>query len=148
MKRNLGRIGGLAALVAFAAGCGGSGGMPCGAVSGKITYKGEPVKGATVYFNPVASGGNVEVGKVGVGATDDSGFYRISTYTVGGNDGAVIGKHHVAIVGGGFKDAFSPKDAPAVGTPIPPKYSNPKASGLEVEVKSGKNTFDFELKDE
>lgn len=126
----------------FLSGCGGSGGLPCGPVSGKITYNGQPVKKVGVYFKPVSNKPE-EAGKMGSGATDEQGNYQISTYTVGGNDGAVIGKNKV-FFSAGTAD-WSGKTA--AKPPVPVKYLAPDTSGLEFEVKRGKNTIDIDLKD-
>jgi hypothetical protein len=45
---------------------------------------------------------------------------------------------------------FIPKKSAQVAKPqplTPEKYENPKTSGLRKTVKSGSNTFDFELTD-
>jgi hypothetical protein len=61
-------------------------------VSGRITLRNEPLKGANVRFQPVKGGGD------SYGTTDDDGRY---TLRYGGGtgiaDGAIIGSHNVQI---------------------------------------------------
>ena len=145
--RNVSRFvgAGLGAAVIMVAGCG-KGGMPCGYVSGKVTYEGKPVEGAAVNFQPVAPKDSTEAGRLGQGVTDASGVYKLSTYTQGGNDGAVIGKHKVSIVG---KEGVRKMGAPPIGErTVPQKYNSTATSGLEAEVKSGSQEINFDLKPE
>ena len=122
-------------------------------VKGKVTYKGQPLAGATVNFTP-------EQGQLAVGVTDSNGEYTLST---GGSPGAVLGKHKVSITKVGAQAEgtanMTPDDyakmakagkmpAPAKSE-IPTKYNNPTTSGLEATVTSdsSKNVFDFPLAD-
>lgn len=135
-------------LVASAAiGCGGKSGPEKAVVSGKVTLDGAPVETGSIAFIPTgATKGPV------AGAVIEQGTYRTSP---GG--GPVIGAHRVEIT------AHRPgKGAPAAGavgatagpsaaaaTPnleayIPKQYN--KESTLTLDVKSGKNEQDFELK--
>jgi len=63
-------------------------------------------------------------------------------------DSLVLGTYTVAIV-----PPLPPPPGPPTGAPvkkekakIPAKFSNPKTSGLTVEVKKGENTFNIEMK--
>ena len=91
--------------------------------------------------------------------TDGDGRYDLETPGVG--HGALLGKHTISITKRGPSPGAMP-GSPAVGnetrpemqaymqpgTPlIPKKYFSPVTSGLEAEVKSGSNTFNFELQD-
>ena len=59
-------------------------------VSGHVTHQGKPVTNADITFV------HSETQRYAFGRTDDSGFYRLTTFTA--NDGAVAGKHSVTVV--------------------------------------------------
>jgi len=65
-------------------GCGG-GAAP---VKGKVTYKGEPVKGGSLVFSPLAEGGKAASGDV-----KEDGTYTLTTNKPG--DGAKPGHYRV-----------------------------------------------------
>ncbi|MGL6195112.1 MAG: hypothetical protein ACRC2T_09865 [Thermoguttaceae bacterium] len=112
--------------------------------TGIVTLDGEPIE-ALVNFFPVGEA------RGAIGHADASGKFSLGTLKAG--DGAVVGKHRVAV---------SPKTPPPMsgsaqmlgseGTgnyvaPFPERYSNPATSGIEVEVvKGGKDKNYFELK--
>ena len=120
-------------------------------------YQGQPVEGADVVF---MSEEKFEDRTWPASAkTDASGKYVLETPGVG--HGALIGKHTVTITKRGPSPGAIP-GSPAVGNEtkpemqaymqpglplIPKKYFSPVTSGLEADVLSGSNTFDFELKD-
>jgi hypothetical protein len=83
------------ALAACLAGCGSANGLNLGKVHGKITYKGQPVTGGTILFEPDVSKGTSGPPAVGSIATD--GSFALSTEESG--DGAIVGFHKVAITG-------------------------------------------------
>lgn len=149
------------ALALLLSGCGGGGEgaakrektLP---VSGKVTYRGQPVTGATVTFSP----GQDPNRKAGFAVTDDNGNYTIGTYVVG--DGAIEGTYFVTVSKAmpttvrqpdPPEDQYvPPEDMPPVktGPPvqmIPAKYATSTSSGLTFEVKVGNDKFDIELKD-
>ncbi len=116
------------------------------AVSGTVTYNGQPIEGATVAFLP-----KVPAGTGASGRTDASGKFGLTAFQPG--DGAVPGSYLVTIVkteaqGGGEVQEDS-SAAPAVPKSLlPEKYGNPQGSGLTAEVKEGaENQFTFDLKD-
>jgi hypothetical protein len=133
-------------------GCGTPDGQrPTAPVEVSVTYQGSPLEGATVTFvttdEPIAANG----------ITDSKGVAQLSTY--GTKDGAVVGNNLVMItkteVDKSVKTKVVPADqADTVGysplTPlkslIPGKYSAPGTSGLQAEVKKGRNKFSFDLK--
>jgi hypothetical protein len=131
----------LMAMVALA-GCG-RGELSISKVSGRVTVDGAPVKEGIILFVP-------ERGPVASGAIV-GGQYSLTTHSSG--DGAVEGKHLVFF-------APQPQAAPPLRDNVegpdmaterpcdfpPPMYSAPETSGLSAEVKSGSNTFDFDLK--
>lgn len=116
-----------------------------------VTYKGKPIEGATVQFV------TVDDPKPATGITDASGTCSLSTYEA--NDGAIIGSNLVMIskteIDNKNVRPVAPEDADMIGVVPPPvlknlipaKYSLPATSGLEEEVKKGKNSFSFDLQD-
>ena len=111
--------------VVACAGC--SRGPALGKVSGKLTYKGQPVKYAAVEFNPIG------VGKGSLGWTDEQGEYN-ADYTLS-RQGALLGKHRVTV-----------RVYPAEGEepiPVPAKYG--AQSEFVFEVQRGRNRLDIEL---
>lgn len=125
------------------AGCGGSDHLKVAPAEGKVLYRGEPLKFGAVLFQPSA-------GPPATGQIQPDGTFRLSTY--GQNDGAVIGKHQVAItcMDNQAPDAPppDPNKEPGLGKPlIPQKYLSPQSSGLTAEVKARNEPFVFELRD-
>lgn len=107
-------------------GCGQGDRPPIGTVSGTVTMDGEPFSGVIVSFMP-------ESGRPATGISDDSGRYSLEY--VQGVKGCKVGPAKVVFF------------APTGGTmshAIPPKYQ--AESELSADVKSGSNTFDFDLK--
>jgi hypothetical protein len=139
--------------LAIASGCGEDEGIgrryP---VSGKVTYKGEPVPKGTVSFTPADS----KIGRHAGGDIQPDGSYRLTTLTPG--DGALPGKYLVSVaaqevdtsatknaVGGMYRVDIVAK-APRKYL-VSRKYADPNQSGLTAEVKAETNTFDFHLAD-
>ncbi|MFM8283308.1 MAG: hypothetical protein ACKOCW_07085 [Planctomycetaceae bacterium] len=142
------------AIVAAAAGCsGGPKRPPTVKVTGKVTMNGTPVPGATVSFQPSATGG-----RAAVGITDGAGQYVLTTFEAG--DGAIAGDYGVAIVksetgaaaglsSNANSDDYVPpeglKEPPPAKSLIPPRFGSPRESGLRATVGGGSTTFDFDL---
>lgn len=124
-------------------------------VTGKVTYKNQPVEGASVVL--VANGG----GQGAMGNTDADGNYTVGTFGVG--DGAVAGSYNVKV----FKYemvAEPPNDGDIMteeeeeeeytgaeeveeaGNLLPSKYENPTTSGFSVTVVDAPVTLDLDLK--
>lgn len=99
--------------------------FPMAEVSGKVTLDGEPLSDATVMFVP-------EKGFAAAGTLQPDGTFRLISGRPG--DGAVIGSHKVAVMPADPEKAHFPK-----------KYMNAETSGFAVEVKAGKNRFEFDL---
>ena len=138
-------------------------------VTGVVTYKGQPVVGATVTFTAPKSP------RTGVGVTNDKGGFTIGTF--GTNDGAVLGDHIVTVAkrqgdilktpmksedymksmsgGPGGNQKGGPGDSLNRAIPgsdakneLPAKYATSKESPLKAKVEAGaKNEFKFELTD-
>lgn len=122
-------------------GCGPSG-PETAAVTGLVTYNGQPLPDAAVVFTPPN-------GRPASGVTNGEGRFQLSTF--GENDGALIGKHTVTITANASYVPSMWPDPPAPppkGPKIPTKYGSPSESGLDADVKpDGPNDFTFELKD-
>jgi hypothetical protein len=124
------------------AGCGSDNRLPTATVKGKVTYNGEPLQIGSLLFVPVGGGPSAEAN------IDRNGNYAVGTYET--TDGAVLGKHQVLITaftspgGSGLPEDAVKGDAAPVSV-IPEKFGDLAKSGLEVEVKSGKNDVDFVL---
>ncbi|WP_166828192.1 carboxypeptidase-like regulatory domain-containing protein [Thalassoroseus pseudoceratinae] len=118
---------------ALFAGCGGESGPELGEVSGRVLLDGNAVEGASVKFSPV------EGGRPSFGTTNANGDYELE-YTED-RTGAVLGKHTVEISTG----QVSGEESAAGNTEkIPAKYNT--QTTLEVEVESGGNEHNFDLK--
>jgi hypothetical protein len=83
----------LGAVALATLGCGGSS-HKTAPVSGKVTLNGQPLAGATVTFQPVASGSQADVGLGSYGVTDEQGKYALQVVGTE-RKGAVVGKHRV-----------------------------------------------------
>jgi hypothetical protein len=133
------------------AGCGGgsvSGTVP---VTGKVTYKGQPVEGATVAFHSNSADGRVAVATTGAG-----GVYELITLD---SKGALPGNYSVTVKKTELppeltRDVSMEEAAAKANEPLPmpkellpAKYAAPGTTPLEFEVKSGSNTIDLTLED-
>lgn len=145
-------------LMASLSGCGSSDGLAKRyKVSGKVTYKGQPLAKGNIMFYPATT----DPKGVNNGATGTivNGEYQLSTVT--DNDGAYPGEYVVAIEskdvdmkqaeggvkGGVFKQDDVAKAYRGAKSLIPAKYAVAETSGLKASVKSGSNSFNFELAD-
>jgi hypothetical protein len=152
----------LVVVLGLLGGCSRNSGRPETApVTGRITYRGEPVRGATVAFI------GERAPRFGSGLTDDDGRFQISTFENG--DGAVLGKHLVTVT---KADASSSTDVPVdkslspeergrateeaferalqrgpLRSLLPKKYSDPNTTDIRLEVLPGENDFKIELVD-
>jgi hypothetical protein len=127
-------------------------------VSGKVTYKNEPLKVGAITFYAVG-GQNAET-RGATGSIND-GYYTLST--IGGDDGAFPGEYQVAIssrqadmsqakanaekVGGSYRQddvAKAYKNAPSS---IPARYGSTDTSKLKATVEARSNTINFDLTD-
>lgn len=104
-------------------------------VRGQVTLDGRPLTSGGVSFTPAA-------GRSAGGAIGPDGMYTLSTYSK--SDGAIVGKHKVAVCpSGGGEDDPAPTFQELA---IPSRYHNGQTSGLEFEVIAGKdNVIDLSL---
>jgi hypothetical protein len=129
-------------------------------VTGTVTYKNQPVAGATVTFR-----GD---GKIlpAVALTDAAGKFKCTTYDAG--DGAIPGEHSVTVTKSVSNGPELPKpgvdghkqmenamlrgqrgeNVPSTVHLVPEKYAEPASSPLHFTVKDGEpNDFNIELTD-
>jgi len=123
-------------------------------VTGSVVYKGQPVSGATVTFFPTATGH-----RSAGGVSDANGHFILMTYDK--DDGAVLGKHRVAVakretvsagkvpegMGAAYLEELEAQAAEKGKALIPEKFFSPDSSGLEKVVEKGTNDFKLELVD-
>ncbi len=138
----------LVSLVCCLSGCNSSDQPKLGQVTGIITLDGAPLKSVSVLFQPTD-------GRPALGTTDAAGKYEL-TY-IGQTKGTKVGPNRVEIAFGegdeesGEMEELGDGEPQAAlknaksGKPAVPARYNVK-SELNVEVKPGANTFDFELK--
>lgn len=125
-----------AGVVLVVAGCGKSG-PETAKIRGTVTLDGNPLADAGVAFS-------TESGQMASAQTDASGNFTIE---------APLGKNAVTVTktaGGGADagDGLMPAEdaaAPPPKSQVPDKYSNPKTSGLSVDVAKGMDPVKLEL---
>ena len=136
-------------------GSGGPAPIPLYKTKGVVTYKGQPVKGATVIFEP-------EKGTTATGQTDANGEFVMTT---SGRSGVAAGKSKVMIMKAAESDGadvsklkaedlrdMSTGKRPMINTKkgtVPAKYGSPATTPLEagVDKNEASNKFDFILVD-
>jgi hypothetical protein len=127
-----------AALLAFAAGCGGR-----GDVSGKVTYQGKPLVWGTVQFE--GSDGMLKQSNI-----NGDGTYSVKGVAAGEAKVAVssINPNSADFQPRVVEGKAPPPPRPKVEGwfPIPEKYDTPHKSGLVYTIKSGPNAIDIDLK--
>jgi len=133
----------LVGVVLAAVGCGGG---KTASVSGRVTLDGKPLAGATVNFLPDSK--EKEPGPGSSAKTDANGNFTLQLQN-GKGDGAVIGKHKVAITafeGDDQPPSSSPKDQFFRKSLVPDRYNGDKTE-LWFEVPAGGTSeANFELK--
>ncbi|MEX2172764.1 MAG: carboxypeptidase-like regulatory domain-containing protein [Pirellulaceae bacterium] len=139
------------ATAAVAIGCGSPALDGTVAVNGTVTYKGQPVEGATVMFMPDGDR------RAASGMTDASGRFQLTTLTP--EDGAMPGNYKVTVSKTEITATRPSGDAPpptenpqwpplTTAELLPVKYKLADTSGLTAEVASGAtNDFPFDLVD-
>jgi hypothetical protein len=99
-------------------------------VSGRVLIDGRPLK---VGFVQVVPQGNRPANS----ALDDEGRFNLSTFEE--NDGCVLGKHRVAVIG---NKSISPT---ALRWFAPKKYMSAATSGLMIEVNGPRDDVEIDL---
>lgn len=127
------RLCSLLAVLAF--GCAKGGDTDTLLVSGKVTYNGQPVEGATVTF------ASTESGTPGAGMTAADGGYKLRVKP--GSYAAMVTKFEVPVISAEQPGAeVEPKQL------LPAKYRSNMESPLKFEVKKGDaNVYDLPLTD-
>jgi hypothetical protein len=121
----------LVALLLTHGGCGATGELETAKVRGAVTLDGQPLAGgASVLFEPETTG------KMATGVVQSDGSFELTTYAAG--DGAVVGKHRVAVTPlvPFVADRTPDVDSGSVQV-ILNKYQSPSTSELTCEVKAG-----------
>lgn len=148
------RLNCVAALLLFTfnlAGCSGDAPPDTIPVSGKVTFKGNPVTSGQVLFQPIkAAGGDNTTGIVrpAVGMIGSDGRYVMKSF--GEGDGVLPGEYDVAVVS--YADEPTPEEY-AEGAvrklAIPERYVNGATSGLKRQVAAGDepHVYDIELRE-
>lgn len=136
-------------VILFLAGCGSSN-SDFVAVTGNVSYRGEPVEGATIAFRGEGSAAPA------IGVTDAKGEFSLATGT---NPGAKTGEHIVTVTkyvleGGQQEEHVSMEEAGRTKldatsrSEIPPRYASPSETELRCTVKpTGANHFALRLAD-
>jgi hypothetical protein len=140
-------------LLALPIGCSNRNPHTSASVSGRITYKGNPVKAGNIVFYAKEAGAYTAVIR-------PDGTYTIAELPTGTlevtieTESANPNKKQKTYGGGGKKNVSSPapQGAPPSANPenyvaIPPRYSDRSNSRLSASLSGGSNTKDFELTD-
>lgn len=109
-------------MILLLAGCG-EAGPELHALSGKVTYKGQPVPQARLVFHPQFTGPNW----MPVATTDTAGAFAASTKVPG--DGMIPGRYKVTVVW--HPQATDDDDGP---NHLPTKYASQTSTPLEVQA--------------
>jgi hypothetical protein len=148
----------VAALIAVgAAAAGGCSGREFAEVEGQVTLDGKPLTDVEIVFMPDSTKGNK--GNSASAYPDADGRYRLQTPR-DNRAGTVLGPHRVVVIdlsaiaplGGGAPPAPGGANAPATRSGaksrrFPQKYGDVADTPFkDVEIKSGKQTLDFDLK--
>jgi len=130
-----------ACLLLAAVGCRASSG-PLTAVRGKVSYRGVPLTAGTIVFTPDTARGCH--GDIAFADIQSDGSYTLKT---GESYGAVPGWHRVTVCSLLPAAATPPGQPPAIPLSLlPPRYRDPRLSGLSCEVKADQaNGIDFQL---
>jgi hypothetical protein len=136
----------VAALLLALAGCGGRG--PVNQVSGKVTYKSNPVTGGRVFFHPQGGGTPLPAtispeGTYSAELPPGQMQVTVETESIKGQARQQFDYSKMPVPAGA--QAPTPGPAKPVYVKVPAKYGDVKTSPLRVEVKKGKQTEDINL---
>lgn len=136
---NVPRAGLAVVMVSGLCGCGPNDRLKTAPVKGTVTVDGIPLRTGRIIFTP-------ESGRSATGVISEDGSYQLGTYDE--NDGAIIGRHKVAVQarpklqGESGGAPLIPRYGPSL---IPEAYGDQQTSGLEYEVTDGTNQIDIKL---
>jgi hypothetical protein len=106
-------------------------------VSGRVTLDGSRIGVGTIVFAPV------EGGKPATGSIESDGSFVVNTSR---EPGLAAGKYKVAVSIREMPKNVKRSDQPPPGRLlIPERYEQADASGLQFEIRPGKNSIDIEL---
>jgi hypothetical protein len=132
------------AALALMIGCGAEPLPEFGQVTGVVKAKGKPLKGMIVTFMPEPAGGK-ESPINAEGTTDEQGKYELTYgYKGASGKGAPVGMHRVLVMDTRYSSI--PQGAKLPPRYFPLSYSSPTTTPLKLEVKSGPQTIDLDLK--
>ncbi len=103
------------------------------AVSGTVTFKGQPLEQGSIIF--LSDNNRPALGKIANGQITE-----VTTFEPG--DGAPVGPSKVIIAS--MENPSADMYAPSKSL-LPAKYGKPEESGLSVDLKPGQNEVKFEL---
>ena len=113
---------------------------PTYTVTGTVRVDGKILNGGSVIFETIEPGSDGKV-RTARAAIQSDGNYRLTTFAE--NDGAMAGRHRVAVMA---TSVVAPeKPLPPAARILPRKYASTVTSGLEFEVKPEPNMIDIEL---
>jgi hypothetical protein len=125
-------------------------------VSGKVTYKGEPVTGGTITFHPKTEGPSptTTINADGTYTITDSpaGDFTVTVETESINPSKKAPQYPGAGKAGGATTSSPMPGSPPTAAAgkyvkIPQKYADPKTSTLTAKLGAGKQTVNFTLED-
>lgn len=128
------RLGVVALLLAFAAGCSGENWVINEQVEGTVKLDGKPLANVAVEFVP--TGDPKKQPPLSHGTTDDKGHFVLTCDNK--KPGAVVGKHSVLVIVGRSEGDKQPD-------PIPAVYANLNKTPLKLEITPDKHTYDLDL---
>ena len=114
---------------------------PIGRVEGRVTFQGEPVAGACILFQNTTKGVYI------MADLDQDGRYLVQ---MDKGYGLPHGDYEISLSPPPPKQTFGPEAPPPTDNAfpnIPPRYRQPKTSGITLQVKDGVNRLDVEMKD-
>jgi hypothetical protein len=139
----------LLTLILLAAGCSGSKATNSASISGKLSYKGDPIKAGVMQFHTQEQG--VYAATINPDGTYTATQLPIGTVVVTVETESINPNRKQTNYGRGKNQM---KMSKAETTPptleylqIPPKYAQATTSGITIELKPGKNKQNLDLTD-
>jgi hypothetical protein len=131
-------------LAAIITGCGGEPSPDFAPVAGVVRINGKPQPKLLVRFSPDPEKGN-GLPAVATGTSDAQGKYTLN-YEFRGEEGAgaPVGWHRVSVVDTSV--GHTPQGQMPKPSAVPLQYTNPATSPLTMEVKTGEQTIDIDIR--